>query len=149
VRIVCEKGFYKFYPQEIGQVQRFQSKFGADLVQCEDFFTFTQLAALPKFSILGQVYSGLLPGLTTYAGRREDVMAANGYSYYPPAKRILLKSTFAGFRKMDFKISNFIIMDHLPEAYHTNGAGLINGFHGFVDVNYMRFKIERFFYENF
>lgn len=146
MRIICQKGFYKFFPQEIGDIKRFEAKTGTALIECEDYFTFPVLAALPNFSILGQIYSGVILGLKTYAGKREEVLAQNGLTYHVKLKRLILASTFAGFTKMKYDYSNFIIMNELPQAYFYDDRGLITGFSGILDLNFMRYKIERFFY---
>lgn len=146
MRIICEKGFYKFFPQNIGEIARYQKRFGAELVPCEDYFTFPVLAALPNFSFIGQIYSGTILGLANHAGKKEEVMAANGLTYHVQLKRLILSSTFAGFNKMNYSFSNFIIMNTLPQAYFYDDAGLITGFNGFVDLDFGRFKIERFIY---
>jgi|AntAceMinimDraft_16_1070373.scaffolds.fasta_scaffold78048_2 hypothetical protein len=146
MRIICRKGYYKFYPQEIGEVRRFETKYGLDLVECEDYFTFPVLAELPNYSFVGHSYSGLFLGLVNYAGVREDVLAANGYTFYQPTKSLVLKGSF--LQKMDYDFSNFLFMTTLPQAYCYDSNGVISGFNGFVDVEFMRFKIERFFYES-
>jgi len=146
MRIVCEKGFYKFFPQDVVEVARFERKLGAKLVECEDYFTFTKLAALPNFSFIGQLYSAPLLGLVNYAGKREEVMAKNGYMYSVLTNQIVLKITFV--KRMNYEVNNYIFLNTLPQAYNFDEYGIISGFHGFVDVDIMKFKIERFFYEN-
>lgn len=146
MRIICENGFYKFFPEKIAEVKRFQTKFGIELVPCEDYFTFPVLAALPKFSFIGHPYSGVILGLANYAGKREEVMAANGLTYHILLRKLILKSTFAGFKKLEYVISNYIFLNTLPQVYYYDDYGLITGFNGFVDVDFMKFKIERFFY---
>lgn len=145
IKIVCEKGFYKFFPQKIAEIRRFVDKYGADLVQCEDYFTFAVLAALPNYSIKGQPYSGIVPALQTWAGKREEVMAANGFAYSQQLKRLVLSSSLV-FKKMDYTFSNYFIMSSLPQAFFYDNNGVITGFHGWVDVDVMKYTIERFFY---
>lgn len=146
MRIICENGFYKFFPEKIAEVKRFQTKFGVELVECEDYFTFPVLAALPNYSFIGHVYSGVIVGLANYAGKREEVMAANGLTYHIGLKRLILRASFSGFTKLDYVVSNYIFTNTLPQAYFYDNNGLITGFNGFVDVDFMKFKIERFFY---
>tara|TARA_R110000851_G_scaffold184676_2_gene334034 strand:- start:891 stop:1334 length:444 start_codon:yes stop_codon:yes gene_type:complete len=146
MRIICRKGFYKFYPQEVGEIRRFQTKYGVVLVESEDYFTFPVLAGLPNYSFVSHPYSGLFLGLVNYAGKKEDVLAQNGYTYYQPTQSLVLKGSFV--KKMDYSFSNFIFMSTLPQAYCYDENGVISGFNGFCDVDFMRFKIERFFYES-
>ena len=146
MRIICRNGFYKFFPQEIGEIRRFETKYGLDLVQCEDYFTFQVLADLPNYSFVAHPYSGVLLGTANYAGSREEVLAANGYTFYQATKGLVLKGSF--LKKMDYEYSNFLFMTTLPQAYCYDLNGIISGFNGFCDVEFMRFKIERFFYES-
>jgi len=146
MRVICEKGFYKFFPQNIGEINRFQVKYGKNLVQSDDYFTFPVLANLPNFSFAGQIYSGNILATVNFAGKKEQVMAANGFTFYQPTQDLVLKSSI--FKKMDYSFTNFLLMSNLPQAYCYDENGIINGFNGFIDVDFMRFKLERFFYEN-
>jgi len=146
MKIICENGFYKFYPQKIGDIMRFQKKYGVALINCDDYFTFKVLADLPNYSFVGHAYSELNLGLKNYAGTREKVMAENGYLYYQSTKGLVHKRTFV--KRMNYEFGNYIIMDNLPQAYCYDAKGIISGFSGFIDIDYMKFKIERFFYEN-
>jgi hypothetical protein len=148
MKIICEKGFYKFFPTDIAEVRRFGDKYGVPLVQCDDFFTFEVLAELPNYSIKGQPYSGVILALETWAGKREEVMTANGLTYDQSRKGLTLSSSPSLFtKKMSYDISgNYIVMSNLPQAYFYDNGGLITGFHGWVNVDVMKFNIERFFY---
>jgi len=145
MKIICENGFYKFYPQKIGDIMRFQKKYSVALVNCEDYFTFKVLADLPNYSFTAQPYSLLAPGIVNYAGKRDEVMAKNGYIYYQGTESLVLKNTFV--KRMNYEFSNYIIMDNLPQAYCYDAKGIISGFSGFIDIDFMKYKIERFFYE--
>lgn len=146
MRIVCEKGFYKFFPQKIMDVTRWESKTGAELAECEDYFTFKTLANLPNYSLLGHRYSGLFLGLSNYAGKRDDVMHKNGYCFFLKTQTLILKTAI--FEKADYFQSNYIFSNGLLQAYSYDASGVISGFIGFFDVDIMKYKIERFFYEN-
>jgi hypothetical protein len=146
MKIICKKGFYKFFPQNIGEVARFQKKYGVVLYECDDYFTFKVLSELPNYSFIGHRYSGLTVGLVNYAGKIEEVMEKNNYIYAQNLQTLILKNTFV--KRMNYNINNYIFMSELPQAYCYDTNGIISGFEGFVDVDYMKFKIERFFYEN-
>jgi hypothetical protein len=55
-------------------IRRFSNKYGVELVQCEDYFTFKILAELPNYSFAGHPYGGLV-ATVYYAGKREEVIA--------------------------------------------------------------------------
>ena len=145
MKILCEKGYYKFYPDNIVELRRFIEKYGVALIQCEDYFTFEPLASLPKFSIAGQFYSGLNFATKTFSGKREEVMAANGYSYNQMTKSLTLIPALLPY-KMDYSFSNYIVMSSLPQAYFRENFGIITGFYGWVNVDIMKYNIERFNY---
>jgi len=149
MRIVCEKGFYKFFPQNVAEIARFQRNYSKDLIlaQVEDYFTFPILAALPNYSFAGQFYSGILPALVNYSAKREQVLAENGYAFYQKTQNLILKSLI--FEKANHFESNYIFSDSLPQAYSYDSIGKIESFYGFVDVDIMKFKIERFLYASF
>lgn len=144
MRVICEKGFYKFYPQQISEVVRFQKKSGYELVPCRDFFTFPLLAELPNFSFIGHEFGGLV-GLANYAGRPEDVMAENGYCFYLATQTLILRA--AVIDRVQYSYGPYIVANQLPQAYSFESKTKITGFSGLADLDYMRFKIERFFYD--
>jgi hypothetical protein len=142
MRIVCENGFYKFFPHYVGDIRRFSNKYGVELVQCEDYFTFKILAELPNYSFAGHPYGGLI-ATVNYAGKREEVMAKNGFTYYQ-STQLLAPTTFV--KKMDYSVSNYIVMDSLPQAFNYDVNGVITGFSLILDIDFMKYKIERWFY---
>lgn len=127
-------------------IARWETKTGASLVECDDYFTFKTLANLPNYSLLGHSYSGLFLGLKNYAGKREEVMQKNEYCFFLQTQTLILRTAI--FQKANYTKSNYIFTDHLPQAYSFDSNGIIEGFNGFVDMNVMKYKIERFFYED-
>lgn len=74
-------GFIKYYPQEREDLIRFKSIFGIDLYREDDYFTFENLIGIPRYSIAGMPYAGIL-AVKTYEGRHaSDVMRENGFVY--------------------------------------------------------------------
>jgi hypothetical protein len=144
--IICQKGFYKFFPQEVLDISIFKRRYGVDLVECEDYFTFKVLAELPNYSFVGHPYSGLL-GTVNYAGNREEVMAENGYTFYQKTQTLVPKNSFIEY--LNYDISNYIVSQFLPQPFaFDKNKKRITGFSGLVDLDFMKYKIERFFYEN-
>lgn len=147
MKIVCQKGFYKFYPDKIADIRRFYEKFEILLMPKNDFFTFQALANLPNFSIKGQIYTGVLPALITTAGTPEEVMADNNYTYNQSIKGLSLNlNPSLNLKKMNYDFSNYFIMDNLPQAYFYDNNGIITGFYGFINLDYEKYYIERFIY---
>jgi len=146
MRIICQNGFYKFFPQEVMDISRFNRKYGVELVECEDYFTFKALAELPNYSFTGHPYSSIL-GTVNYAGKREEVMAENDYTFYQKTQTLVPKNSFIEY--LNYDNSNYIVSEFLPQAYASDkNKTRITGFSGLVDLDFMKYKIERFFYEN-
>jgi len=143
MKIICENGFYKFYPLNLADIRRFFEKYGTRLVECEDFYTFEALEALPKFSITGQAYAGLI-ATKTCAGSREEVMAKNLFTYNQSTKSVGPTSLING--KMDYSYSNYFVMSNLPQAFFYDNFGIITGFYGWVNLDFMKFNIDQFNY---
>lgn len=144
MKIICQNGFYKFFPQEIGDIVRFNAKYSVDLVECDDYFTFKALADLPNYSFVGHPYS-LLIGTTNYAGKREEVMAENGYTFFLKTQTLVPKNSF--FQYIDYNYSNYIVSEFLPQAFAFDKNKIrISGFVAFLDLDFFKYKIEKFFY---
>lgn len=143
MKIICDKGFYKFYPSSLADIRRFFDKYGMRLVQCEDFYTFEALATLPKYSILGQSYAGLV-ATKTCSGSREEVMAKNLLTYNQATKSVAPIPSVVG--KMDYSYSNYFVMSNLPQAFFYDNFGIITGFYGWANLDYMKFNIDQFNY---
>jgi len=143
VKVICENGFYKFYPSNLVDISRFFEKYGLRLMPCEDFYTFEALANLPKYSIAGQPYAGLI-ATKTCSGRREDVMAKNFFTYNQSIKALSPIALVVG--KMDYSYSNYFIMSNLPQAFFYDNFGIITGFYGWVNMDYFKFNIDQFYY---
>ena len=143
MKIICENGFYKFYPSNLVDIRRFFEKYGTRLVQCEDFYTFEALANLPKYSIATQPYAGLI-ATKTCSGKREEVMAKNLFTYNQSLKAVAPIASVVG--KIDYSYANYWIMSNLPQAFFYDNFGIIIGFYGWVNLDYMKFNIDQFYY---
>lgn len=81
MRVLCRHGHFAFYPQGDDEVRRFIRLFGADLESEADYFTFTALKDLPRWSQIARPF-GALPATATFEGRHaSDVMRENGFVY--------------------------------------------------------------------
>jgi hypothetical protein len=143
MKIICENGFYKFYPSSLADIRRFYDKYGVRLVQCEDYYTFEALSLLPKYSIAGQSYGGLI-AIKTCSGNRESVMSKNLFTYNQATKSVAPIPSVIG--KMDYSYSNYFIMSNLPQAYFYDNFGVITGFYGWVNMDYLKYNIDQFIY---
>lgn len=77
----CVHGYFMFHETKSGEVSSFVSMFGLELVARADYYTFSDLAAAPDYSIKGKMFMGTLPSVKTFAGEPWDVFKANGFVY--------------------------------------------------------------------
>lgn len=81
MRILCEHGYFKFYPRKASDPSYFASRYETTLVPVRDYFTFEALASLPRYSVIGAPYAGV-QALITYEGREpSEVMRENRLVY--------------------------------------------------------------------
>lgn len=99
--IKCVHGFFKFYETESGQISKFNSLYGLEVVRTTDgFYTFSALQAAPDHSIKASTYLGAV-ATATFGGDPWDVMRANGLVYdwttgtLKPLTQILVRAAFS------------------------------------------------------
>ncbi len=80
MRIRCQHGYFSFYEYRAGDISRFMSLYGFDLVPVEDYFTFAALEDAPHFSVAGAAYLGLT-ATATYEGKPWEIMQENDLIY--------------------------------------------------------------------
>lgn len=149
MRLICEKGFYKFYPEYAGEVMLFQEKFGYSLYPCRDFFTFKALADFPNYSLIGHRIKGTLQiGVVNYSGRPEDVLYENKITY-SPAMGGLINIGVANVSMIDYTENNSVMTtSEIPQAFaRINALSVASGFCGFINVKTGKIEIERFYTE--
>ena len=81
MKIVCEHGFYKFYPSSRSEVYDWNTLFPDNKIFHErDYYTFEALLEAPDYSIAGLPFMGIV-ALATVEGRIEDIFRENGFCY--------------------------------------------------------------------
>lgn len=76
MRIDCIHGYFKFYELASGQVSKFMSVYGFDLVRKDDYYTFKGLQDAPNYSLEGGLYLGARCDVS-FSGPQGEVMRAN------------------------------------------------------------------------
>lgn len=134
MKVICEHGYYKFFPEGSGEIAQFENTFNRKLVAVGNYYTFEKLAKLENYSIEGQDYGGII-AKKNYAGRVEDVFYENQLKYNIQDDTIETndKLTIVGEH-----VDNFIwVVTGLPQAYgQLQDKTVITGFQGFVNVIY-------------
>lgn len=80
MRVVCNHGFFRFYPRDASDISLFNTIFEKELVHEKDYFTFSELIDAPKHSLVGLPYINL-PALSTFEGEPWEVMKENDFVY--------------------------------------------------------------------
>lgn len=145
MRVTCQNGFYKFYPDYIGELKLYTSKQGFNLVAEGDYYTFPSLKALPDYSFIGWPIGNAL-GKVNFAGSKWDVMEKNGL-VYSPKLGVVDKILNVGTQEV-INGSAITYTLTLPLAGRFIGLQRIKGFTGFWFMDYNRYQIERFEYES-
>lgn len=91
MRVVCNHGYFKFYPRRASDISRFVNYFQTTLEQKEDFYTFPFLKDLKNFSLMGLPYKNL-PAVKTFEGTPQDVLKENGFVYHLATKLLVPKT---------------------------------------------------------
>lgn len=131
MRIICHKGFYKFYPETSNDLLLFEDKYG-NLVQVKDYYTFPALAALPDYSIKNQLYGGI-EALVNYAATPARVFAENKLKYDLESDTIK-KNVAEG--AIGERTTNYLwIVIGIPQAYaFLSDKSLVTGFDGHLNL---------------
>ena len=147
MRLICENGFYKFYPDYIGEVMLWENRNGIKLYNKGDFFTFKDLKDFPNYSLKGQIIVGENNALVNYTGRPEDVMFKNKLTFN--LKTATITRADAIIQNLDYVSGAYLTFPKLPQAFALDeDLQPITGFSGFADVKMGTYKVERLFYEN-
>lgn len=80
MRITCLHGYFIFRESYSGEIARFNTDFGQDLVAKKDFYTFSLLKNTPEYSFVGTEFLNLI-GTVVYEGEPYEVMEQNGFIY--------------------------------------------------------------------
>ena len=148
MKIKCENGFYKFFPQNAMELKAFESRYNYKLKYWRGFWTFPSLVNFPDHSFVGHNLTGIIPAIINFSGRPEEVFKKNNLTYNLKLEIITPKAAILTY--LDYDLGNYMSSKELPQAFGFDKDGdKISGFEAFLDVGLGLFKIERFFYEGF
>lgn len=147
MKLICENGFYKFFPDFVGEIKLWENKNGIRLFKVHDFWTFESLANFPNYSFAGQRVYGLIPAIVNYSGRKEDVLSKNKLTYNIKLGTITPRAMVV-LQRLDYAVGAYLTFPSIPQAFALDkDLQQISGFEAFVDVRLNTYKIERFIYE--
>lgn len=141
MKVICEHGYYKFFPEIANEVAIFESVTKRELVAVGDYYTFAKLAVLPNYSIEGQDFGGI-KAKKNFAGRIEDVFYENELKYNVEDDTIETNDNLAIVGE---RIDNYSwVVTGIPQAYgQLSDKTVISGFQGFVNVMYNYTTVSR------
>lgn len=132
MQIICEHGFYKFYPDAPNELVVFADKFGVELVKMDDFYTYPALADLPDYSIKGQPYGGIVSPVN-YSGRPWSVFRENKLNYDVESGTIVMNNRHGIVGETP---TNYVwVVIGIPSAFSALAdKTIITGFEGWLNV---------------
>lgn len=144
MKITGENGFYKFYPDDAGDLEVWES-LNTKLTPYGDCYTFPELAEVEDYSFIGWPI-GLNLATTNYAGTPDEVLRENNLTYSLSLKSIVNKNLIIGFLTLYDGITTNSA--ELPQLYSINGFERLKAFSCYWDKGFNIYKFERLDYES-
>lgn len=149
MKLICDNGFYKFFPNFVGEIKLWENKNGIRLFKVRDFWTFESLAGFPNYSFKGQLVYNALPAVVNYAGSPEEVLSKNKLTYNVKLGTITPRASVV-LQRLTYGEGAYLTFPTVPQAYALDkDLQQVSGFEAFIDVRLNTYKVERLFYEDF
>jgi len=141
IRIICNHGFYRFFPQHADEIALFNSYFDSSLALSKDFYTFPELKEFPEYSLAG-LPLGVIPAVKSCEGRPWEILKSNGMVYNIGASAITLKEAITFVTKLELSGYYFLTQQPMIQAgaLLTNGQRVLS-FDAYLDLSFKRLKI--------
>lgn len=148
MKLIVKKGYYKFYPDFVGEIKLWENKNGVKLYPERDFWTFSQLKDIPNYSFTGHLLTGLNIATSNYTGLPEDVLDKNKLTYNVSLGTITPR-LLVNIQRLNYSNGAFMSCKQLPQIYALDDLlRIVTGFEAFIDVKLNMYKFERLFYED-
>lgn len=141
----CIHGFYKFVPENLGDIAIWQDYNEKELVSAGEYYTFKSLAEMPNYSFIGGTYAGN-PLIVNYSGEQSEVLRQNNLIY--DYDKDTFMSKYLMFAQLNYDDDLYPNTPILPQAGTIRGLQRMVGFSGFWDYKFNIYKILRFDYES-
>lgn len=143
MKVTCNYGFIKFYPQQPDDLVRFKRIMGVDLVSERDYFTFEALKDLPRHSVAGMPYAGIT-AIKTYEGRdASEVLRENKFVYnleFEAVVPILAVIAVTDLNQtLNYAVASGPFLQ--PGARVSGTADRILSYSGWLSLDYQRFYL--------
>jgi hypothetical protein len=80
MKIESRHGYFIFEEETAGEIGRFSSVYGLELVSVEDYFTFDDLSEADEYSLIGKPFLDF-PAIARFEGAPWEIMRANAVIY--------------------------------------------------------------------
>lgn len=141
----CVNGFYKFIPENVGEIHIWEDYNETSLAPVDDFFTFPELAAMPNYSFIGGLYKGNNL-IANYAGEKSEFLKRNNL-VFDYANKIFVNKNLI-FDIFDYDDDIFPNTPILPQAGSIRELNRLMSFWGTWDYKFNIYKFMRFEYES-
>ncbi len=141
MKVVCRHGHFALYPVNRTEAQTFMRVFKLPIYPQEDYFTFSALVDLPRWSQVALVF-GTLPAVVNFeAPNAWDVMRANEFVFSFAAQLMVPVSTIAQNitlkQTQDCLVGPANVPLIQPGSFIEPGVRLLN-YWGELDLTYQR-----------
>lgn len=146
----CINSFYKFIPENVGEVHIWEDYNEMSLTPVDDYFTFQELAEMPDYSFINGIFGGnlLLGGnvlKVNYAGEKSEVLRKNDLIFDYKEKEFINKNLI--FETFDYDEDLYPNTPILPQAGSIRGLQRLTSFWGTWDYKFNIYKFMRLEYE--
>lgn len=134
MRLVCNHGYYMFYPENEADVSNFFRYRQIELFKKDDYYTFKELLDLENYSLQGHKYSNAV-AIKNFEGSPWEVMRANKLVYSLLLKSLVPVESITLMN--DFTLSNdvYLTANNLPQAGAFDSMGRVLSFDAVVYRN--------------
>lgn len=142
MKLICNNGFYKFFPDFVGEIKLWETKNGIRLYKCGEYWTFASLANFPNYSFAGRPL-GMSIAIANYSGTPEEVFVKNQLTYNLKLGTITPRA-LVQVQRLNYANGAYMTFPEIPQAFALDkNLNSIASFEAFVDVRLNTYKIER------
>lgn len=134
MKIVCENGYYSFFPDRQEDLFLFTNYLGIELVWNVDHYTYPLLKSLPDYTISPRPY-GFFPSEKTFEGSPKEIMKELGLVYSLATGFLVKEESITLVGKLNSLARTWISERSMIQAGTIIGSGRIKSYDGIFDFN--------------
>ena len=140
MRIECEHGLYRFYPDYPAEIFDFNDFYEQELEWNGRYFTFGRLVNAPRYSLVGKAVLGV-NATQTFEGRPEDVLRQNKLVYHIADGVMKTLASVTESVVLDAVGGEFLASSALVQAGAIAGSQKVLSYDGRLNVSGMELRI--------